>query len=298
MFKKLWLFFLVWGICFTYPCLARDLKDKSGIQVTVSILPLAEFIERIGGDKVDVSVMIPPGAEPHSYEPLPSQLIELSATELYVKLGSGIEFENVWLKKISGLNPGMVIGNASENIELAVMSRAEDSNESTDEADETYKDPHIWLSLTKARVIAGNIRDMLVTIDPGNAGVYKDNAQKFIGEIDELHRKNLSRFKSLKKRDFIVFHPSWGYFARDYGFNQLVVEVEGKEPTARELINLIGQARDKDIKIIFVSPQFSRRSAEVIAGQIQGKVISIDPLAREYLKNMSEASDRLFNSLR
>lgn len=153
------------------------------------------------------------------------------------------------------------------------------------------KDPHIWLSLRLVKVQARNICDALISEDPAHRPYYKSNLRAFEHDLDRLDAVIRSVFKNLKTRKFMVFHPAWGYFARDYGLEQIPVEVEGKEPSARALADLIKVAKQEGISVVFVQSQFSTRNAEAVARAIEGRVVGIDPLARDYLKNMRKIAE-------
>ena len=254
----------------------------------MTILPLAYFAEKIGGNKLDISVVIPPGASPHTYEPTPRQLRRLSKAELYVKVGSGIQFEEEWLNRLASLNRSMRICNSSKGIKL-IQTRKHNHHEKGEH--HPGKDPHVWLSPLNAIVMAKNIRDSLMEIDPKNSKFYARNAEKLILELNALDKEIRERLSGLKNRSFMVFHPSWGYFASDYDLEQIPIEIEGKEPSAKALTQLIDRARKRNIRVIFTSPQFSTKSAEVIAREIKGRVVFIDPLAKDYRENLRKVAD-------
>lgn len=245
------------------------------IHIVVSILPLAEFTEKIGGNKVDVSVMIPPGASPHSYEPRPEQFTRLSKAQLYVKVGTPIEFELVWLEKILSVNQDLLLCDASQSVQFI------------------KGDPHIWLSPKNAIIMVENIYDALIIIDPNNQIFYKKNKEQYIGELNTLNNDIANLLSKKANRQFMVFHPAWGYFASAYNLAQISVENQGKEPTAKGILHLIEQAKTDDIKVVFASPQFNTKSAEVIAREIQGQVILIDPLEKEYMANLKKIASIL-----
>ncbi len=277
----------------------QDSKKKIGVVVT--ILPLADFVENIGKDKVDVSVVIPPGGNPHTYEPTPSQLKQVSQAQMYVKVGSGVEFELAWMDKLASLNKNMLICDSSEGIRLIEMTERHHKKNKEHHNEDGYhhgKDPHIWLSPVNAKVIVANIKNALIEIDPGNKEFYTHNAQEFILRLDNLNKEFGDNLSALKNRTFIVFHPAWGYFASDYGLKQIPIEVEGKEPTVKELIKLIKKAKKCNIRVVFASPQFSKKSAEVIAKEINGKVVFMDPLAKNYIENLHKVVDAFTQSLK
>lgn len=268
------------------------------IKVMASILPLAEFAEHIGRDKVEVNIMVLPGASPHTYEPTPSQLQQLSEAELYIKADSGIEFEITWMDKLRALNKSMLICKSTAGLDLLEMNGHHHQHRDTlDQKHHQGKDPHVWLAPLKAITMVKNIQQALLELDPADEAFYVKNAGQYISELKKLHQEIKEKLASKTNRTFMVFHPSWGYFAKDYNLTQLVIETEGKEPTARKLVELTKKARQAKIKTIFVSPQFNPKSAEVIAKEIKGQVVSADPLAKNYIKNLSELTDILYQSL-
>lgn len=269
-------------------------SDKVGVVVT--ILPQAEFVERIGGNRVDITVMVPPGASPHSYEPAPSQITALSEAVMYAKVGSGVEFELAWMDNLIAQNPDILVVDCSEGIELIESSAEEDHDEEAGH-DHTGMDPHIWMSPVNAQIMVRNITDGLIEIDPDNKAFYEQNRDDYLEELAQLDSDIRSGLEGVQNRTFMTYHASFGYFAAEYGLTMLPIEAEGKEPTASGLLELIDEARRLGIKVIFIEPQFNPQSAEVIANEIGGSVISIDPLAREYLENMRAMADKFIETL-
>lgn len=241
-------------------------QDKIGVIVT--ILPFANFVEQVGKDRVEVRVMVPPGASPHTYEPIPSQLKEVSQAQLYVKVGSGIDFELAWMDKIRKVNRDMLICDSSRGIEII------------------NRDPHIWLSPKNAKKIVQNICQALIQIDPLGQEYFKENAREFNLRLDELDKEIKIKINKMKNKSFLAYHPSWTYFAKEYDLVQIAIEEEGKEPSAASLVSIIEQARADHISIILCSPQFNIKSAEVVAQEIGAQIITADPLARDYIKNL------------
>ncbi|KPK69028.1 hypothetical protein AMJ87_11080 [candidate division WOR_3 bacterium SM23_60] len=256
------------------------------LKVVVSIVPLQEFVEKVGGEKVNVTVMVPPGASPHAYEPSPAQLVEVSKAHLYVKVGTPIEFEIAWLEKLLSMNSTMYVCDASIGIDLITVSQ-------DDEHVFSSIDSHIWLSPLNAKIMVNNIHDALVAIDGNNEIYYRAQSDAYCAELDRLHRRIKEILREKQKRQFVVYHASWQYFARDYALKQLSIETGGKEATARNMHEIILSAQEHNIKTIFVSPQFNAKSADVIASEIGGAVASIDPLAKDYVANMEKVARSL-----
>ncbi len=254
------------------------------IGVVVSIAPQADFVEAIGGDRVRVTVMVPPGADPHTYEPTPGQLVELSQATMYAEVGSGLQFELAWMDKISQQNKQMLIVDCSKGIPL--MESNEDSQEETLEVHQGGTDPHVWLSPKDAEVMVNNIAAGLMAVDPENENYYAQGRDSYVAKLEALDKDIRDGLAGITNRRFIVFHPAWSYFAAEYNLEEIPIEIGNKEPSAKDIANVVQEAREFDIKIIFAEPEFNPRSAQVIAQEIDGKVVFIDPLARDYIGNM------------
>lgn len=266
----------------------EEISEKIGVVVT--ILPQAEFVESVGGERVEVNVMVPPGANVHIYEPTPSQMTALAKAEMYAKVGSGMEFELVWIDKLVAVNKKMLIVDCSKGVELQEMIG---EYEHDGEHEHGVMDPHIWMSPLNVQIMVRNICDGLVQVDPDNKPYYERNRDAYLqklAELDQIIRDGLS---GLTNRRFMVYHPAFGYFAREYNLTMIPIEEEGKEPTAAGLAHLIEQAKEHDIKVIFAEPQFNPQSAEVIAGAIGGRVVFINPLAENYITNLRSLLDEL-----
>ena len=252
--------------------------DKIGVMVTV--LPQVEFVSAVGGNRVDVTAMVPPGANPHTYEVTPAQMAKLSTARLYFKVGSPIEFELTWLDKLTAQNENMKVVDCNNGIELV---------QSVD-PDEPGIDPHTWTSPQNVKIMVNNICTGLVQLDTVNKSYYEANRDIYVQKLDALDSDIKLALAGAVNRAFIVYHPAWGYFAREYSLQQIGIEKEGKEPQAAYMARLINEARDKNIRVIFVSPQFDTRSAEAIAREMGGRVVSIDPEGRDYIDNMRKVA--------
>jgi len=237
----------------------------------VSIVPQKYFVERIGGDKVNVSVMAGPGFSPATYEPRPSQIEKLSETQMYVRIG--VPFEEAWIGRIAAASESMFIVDQSEGIERIGGT-----------------DPHVWLSPRLVKVQAQQIFDALVELDPDNETFYGANLEAFLADLDELDASIQQALAALESRKFMVFHPAWSYFARDYDLEMIPVQIEGSDPSAAEMADLIRTARENDIKVIFAQPEFSVESAQTIAEEIGGEVLLISPLAPDWMDNLQRVA--------
>ena len=253
------------------------------LSVTVTLIPYADFVRQVGGDKIDVTVMVPPGASPHSYEPTPSQMVALSNTEVYVQAGSGIEFEMIWMDKLIEQNQDMAVINGSTGIDLMVSS----------DPDEPGMDPHVWTSPINAKIIGENILDGLIAIDPGNEDFYRSNAEDYLEQLDELDAYIHGKLDGYSNRHFLIYHPSFGYFSYEYALNELSIEFEGKEPTPQGLQECIDLAHEYDLNYVFTEPQFVLEYAETIANATGGETVTIDALAQDYVAGMRTTADAL-----
>ncbi len=273
-------------------------SGKVNLDIMVSIAPQKYFVDRIGGEMTDTTVLLPPGANPHTFEPKPSQIMALGQADLYLAIG--VEYENTLLPRIKSTHPDLNIVHLDRGIKKISMLQDFDHahdhvhghHNSHDHGHEGL-DPHVWLSPDLAMIIADNVYRALRDAMPGAKAEFKDNYLSFIRELLELDQEIKSVFSGVSPGSkFMVFHPAWGYFARAYGLVQVPVEVEGREPRSADLKELIDTARAEDIKVVFVSPQFSKRSARTIADSINGETVSIDPLAENWKENMLTVAEK------
>jgi zinc transport system substrate-binding protein len=239
---------------------------------------------------VNVSVLVPPGAEPHTFEPSPSQIRQIADADIYFKNGVGLEN---WMDNIIGVNPQMLVVDTSRNVSLIAGT-----DEATSADDTMAMDNHIWLSPRRAMIQVQNICDGLIAVDPAGKDYYINNRDNYIAELKELDAYLNSTFANTTKKKFVVLHPAWIYFARDYGLEQIAIEVEEKEPGPRYMAEVVDVARVNNITTVFVEPQYNPKLAEVIAKEIDGKVVSIDDLAPNYIENMKSVGDKIAESLR
>jgi len=264
------------------------------LPVFVSIAPQKFFVQQIGGDRVAVQVMVPPGASPATYEPKPRQMAALSRAKVYFAVG--VPFEHVWLNKIAAAGPGMTVVATDQGIEKRAMT-SDHHHESTADHDEGL-DPHIWLSPPLVKIQARTILAALQQADPPQAQIYQTNCDRFVSRLDALDTELRTALAGKQGRRFMVFHPSWGYFAQAYGLEQVPVEVEGKDPKPGQLAELIEAARRQGIGVIFVQPQFSSKSARLIASAIGGQVAVADPLAEDWEANLRRVAQQLKRAVR
>jgi zinc transport system substrate-binding protein len=261
------------------------------LEVFVSIPPQKYFVEQVGGKHVTVSVIVEPGHSPATYEPTPRQITRLSRASLYFAIG--VAFEDVWMSRIHNANPEIKIIALQKVVPLREVDQLGSVLQ-----EKGRKDPHIWTSPPLVQLIAARTRDALIAEDPTHRADYAANCKRFVADLEELDRYIHNRLRGMEGGSFMVFHPSWGYFADTYGLHQIPIESGGKEPGARALQQVIEVGRRKGVKVIFVQKQFSNRTAETVARALGARVAPVDPLAEEYLKNLRHVADIFAEALR
>lgn len=285
----------------------QSARADEKIVAVVSIPPQKYFVEAIGGPHVDISVMVAPGQAPETFEPAPAQMKRLAAAKIY--FAAGLPFEDVWLQKFSAVNPGMTIVHTDKDIEKKPINRHDEHgaisgvkkpvfHHNHDHHDHASADPHTWLSTPLVMIHARHILAGLIRTSPGLQAEFEANYKSFVKQLTDLDTELREMFKNREGGLFLVFHPSWGYFADAYGLKQVSIEIDGKEPKARELQALIRYARDAGIRTIFVQPQFSSQQAEIIAAEIKGAVVHADPLAENWMENIRSVATALKGALR
>ncbi len=264
--------------------------------VAVSILPQAYFVQRIGDDNVSVITLVGPGQEPHTYAPTPQQVSSLAQAKLYFTIGIG--FEVGLVGKIRGAFPNVKIVDSTKGVTFRKMSAEEAGAEADAHMQAGEPDPHTWLDPKLAKIEAGNICDALAEADPAHAEQYKKNLASLDADLDAVDAKIAKALAPLKGRSFFTYHPAFGYFGDAYGLHQMPVEMEGKEPSARQLVELIDKAKKEQVRVIFVQPQFSTRNAETVARAIGGAVVPMNDLAPDYIDNLQRMADEIEKALR
>lgn len=268
------------------------------VRAFVSVLPQKYFVERIGGDLVDVGVLVLPGANPHMYEPTPRQMTALTKAQVYFAIG--VNLEDVWLPKLVDANRDLLVVRTQEGVKKLPMAahhhddgdEHEAGHEEHADHDHGILDPHIWLDPVRVKTIARNTCAGLVRVDPAHRAEYEANLAAFLKDLDNLNATIAKILAPVPadKRTFMVFHPAWGYFAKRYGLTQVPIEAGGSEPSARHLAEIIEHGRELGVSVVFVQPQFSQRSADVIASELKAKVEPLDPLAENWKDNLLYAA--------
>lgn len=285
--------------------------------VFVSLEPQKWLAEQLIAQSGKVSVLVAPGQDPHDFSPSPKQLMALSGASLYFTVD--LEFEKRVIHKISHTASGVKFVDTSIHVQKIPMvphqhehdSRKPHSDHKKEEHHEHEinhhhdihedhganehegLDPHIWLSTTNLKIMAQTMADALIATDPANTSLYAENLKKLKTELDRLNAKFTDQLTPYYGRTFYVFHPAFGYFARDYHLQQRAVEVEGKSPTPKQLSHLIEMAKKDKVQVIFVQPQFDAKSAKAVAQAINGKVVPLNPLAYNVAANLQTMADNI-----
>jgi zinc transport system substrate-binding protein len=275
------------------------------LSVFTSVVPMKTLVERIGGEHVIVQAMVPPGFNPHSYDPTPQQVQALANAALYVR--SDVPFEHAWMGRIRSVNQHMRVLDTRDSMPGTDHRHLEPGPEHTEHkehAEHTHghahahgTDPHFWTDPVLTLQVSRAIRDALANLDPAHRGIYARNQAELARELQALDADIRHLLAPLRNRTFMVFHPAWGHFAEHYGLEQIAIEHEGKQPGARSLASLIELAREKDIRVVFVQPQFDARTAQQVARAIDGRVIVVDPLAPDYMANLRRVAQAFAEAL-
>ena len=266
-------------------------------KVFVSIEPQAFFVERVGGEHVDVEVLLPAGQSPRSFEPLPRQLAGLARARVFFRIG--VPYEDRMLSKISSVLAGLEVLDTRQGIEFRHLEEHEDHASSPGSAHSGGSpDPHIWLDPMLVKIQAKNICEGLGRIDPDHAGTYRSNLLAFQQELDELDARIAGMLAPFKGRAVYVFHPAYGYFTERYGLRQVAVETGGREPSARELAELIKRMREDSVKVIFIEPEFSGTVVNALQNALDCSVVRINPLARDYIRNLEQMAESISRALK
>lgn len=314
MSKKLvTLLFLLLMVTFFSGCSGSGNKPTQAtnkIQVVATIFPVADIISNIGGDKVEVTTLLPAGSSPHTFEATPAQLKQISNTQLFVKVGADLD---TFADKLAEAGKSdLLILTLADKVTLMAESPLEEINAKTDSVEDTPGhnhhglNPHFWLNPVLVKdCLAPAVADALATLSPGNKDYFQANLAQYCKKIDQLDQEIAQKTSGLKNRSFIAFHSSWSYFSDRYNLEDITVEeFPGKEPSAKWIAGIIDLAKSKKARAVLIEPQFSPKAAQVLAGEIGIPVIKVDPLGAEnipgfnsYLDLMRSNTDNLVKAL-
>jgi len=271
-------------------------NNNSGIErkpvITVSIMPQKYLVQQIAGNKYDINVMIPAGVSPATYDPSPGNLKQLSKSLAYFRIGL-IGFENNWMKKIASVNKSMQVFDLSSGIGII---KSEHHLPGTKDHGHGC-DPHTWLSPKAVKIICYNIYDALKSLDPADSMFYEHNYIKFAEDIDSIDMMIKESFSGLQQRKFFIYHPALTYYAKDYQLEQISVEKEGKSPSPVHLKQIINLAKEENINAILIQEQFDIENAKMLAREIGGNIIKINPLDENWTDQILHITYELKSAL-
>ena len=255
--------------------------------LTVTLEPLRYFTEAIAGDNYEVVSMVPKGSSPESYDPTPQQLVNLSKSQAYLRIGY-IGFEQAWMKKLEANCPNMKVYDTSKGIDLI----RDKGHWHGDHFHEGGVEPHVWNSIQNALIIADNIYQALCELD----STHQEDYQKRLDVLKQTIRQTDANVRTLLENadsTFLIYHPALSYFARDYGLKQVSIEEGGKEPSPAQLKALIETCRNENVHTIFVQQEFDQRNAQLIANELGVNIVSINPLSYDWVKEMIRIAEAL-----
>jgi len=280
---------LILAIPFFYGCKREapsEISEPKKLTVAVTILPQEAFVKAVCGDLVNVLTIVPPGSSPESYEPTAMQMEEFAKADIYFTIGVPAEQSKSLFQaeKQKLVRLEEVVAKAYPDLTLEGAGR----------------DPHIWLSLKRAVVMVKTIAEEMEKLDPEHAEVYAVNALSYITQLEELDNtiQNMFSYVQSDKRKFITYHPSFGYFANDYGLEMISLETEGREATAQDMQELIDYAKENGLKAIFTQKESDSRQPKAFAEEIGGEVITLDPLSSDYINNMKYMAEQIAGTMR
>ncbi len=289
--KKALLLITVVIVLFSCTSNNKQSEDQEKPVVTVSILPQKTFIEKIAGDDFKVQVLVPHGASPESYSLLPSQLKEISRSQVWFRMGY-IGFELSWREKIEQINSDMRVVNLAEGLDLIVGEEVQHGDHVHIEG----VDPHIWMSPRLVKQMSEEMTSVLSEVNPEKSDEYRANYQEFVKEIDRLDAEIRAALKDYEGKPFVTFHPSLSYFARDYNLVQYPLESGGKEPTAQHMAKMVELARSENIDVVYIQSEFDREHARVFAEEIDGEVVEVWPLNPKWEENLENITHLLIEN--
>lgn len=282
-------------------CLAMAPAAASEISVVTSVPPHAWLAGEIGGDRVTSSPLVTSGQDPHGFQVSPAEAMRAARAQIYLATGMG--FEQRLIAGLKANNPDVTV---LDLLEIAGHGHHHDhdhdhhheadgehGHEHDHEHDHCCDDPHVWLDPLSLEKQARAIADALIALDPDGASVYAVNLEAFVERLTKANEDMRGRLKPYEGRSFIVFHPAFLHYAEAFGLREVPIEQAGREPTARQLLELVREARAENAAVVFVQPQFSQRSAVQLAGQIGARVEEMDPLEPDILLNFRSITDKL-----
>ncbi len=275
-------------VLFLAACQSKQ-KDTREL-VSVSILPQKYFVDQIAGDLLQVNVLVPPGSSPHNYSILPSQMKDMAKSKVWLQIGL-LTFEDALKDKLADINKELNIVNCSEGIDPIAGTECE--VEGHEHAHHEAYDPHIWLAPAESKIIAMNTFYALKAAFPQHAIVFEANYEQFSMKIDSVSELIAQKLAPLTNRNILIFHPTLGYYARQFGLQQTALELDGKEPSPKHMKAIVDLAREQNIRVIFIQKEFDAENAQQLARELEGEVVIIDPLDYDWEKQLLDITDKI-----
>lgn len=288
--KKTLILLIIISLVIVSGCSVDSRVDK--ITIAVGIPPLAGFVEEIAGENFDIVILIPAGNSPANYQPTAMEMQQLSEAELYFTLEMPTEEANI-LPKALDFNDELNIINLREEVSriyplLEVYGHSHDEEGEEGHEEELTIDPHLWLSPKRAIEMVKIIERELSLVDTANSELYQKNASEYILKLEELDEQIKKTVQNLDNKTFMIYHGSYTYFADDYGFEMISLEVAGKQATASEIQEVIEHAMEENISVVFYQDEFDDNQARTVADEIDGRVEKVSPLSKDYITAMND----------
>jgi len=264
-------------------------EDQRSHQVMVSVAPYKFFVEKIADATVSINLIVPPGVSFHHFEPTPKQILEGAKSDIWFRIGES--FENRAIPALRSHHPNMLIVDLRKFVDLIVIDPNKPNHCIC--CQHEGADLHVWLSPRMAQRQVQAMTDALIEVYPENREKYVKNGNLLIQQLKDLDQEIAEKLKNLPTRTLMVSHPAYSYFARDYGLEQLPIEYEGKDPSPRQLTNVLLQARQKNIKTIFIQGQYSAKGAYLLAKELGAQVVELDPYSGDYFVTLREIANRI-----
>nr|WP_315020888.1 zinc ABC transporter substrate-binding protein [uncultured Aminipila sp.] len=258
---------------------SKEGKSNSKPIIAVTIVPEKTFVEAVCGDLAEVITMVPPGSSPENYEPTPQEIEKFSKASVYFTIGVPTEEANI----LPNAGDVKIIA-LQDKVGKVYPDRTFESGE---------RDPHIWLSPKRAKVMVTEIAEEMGNLDKPNKETYEQNADRYIEQLDKLDKDIAASLEGVKNRKFIVYHPAFGYIAEDYNLQMYALEEEGKESTIQHLKKMIDLANKENIKVIFYQEEIDSSQSEAFAEEIEGETMQLEPLAADYIDNLKKMAQTM-----
>ncbi|KAF0145824.1 MAG: zinc transport system substrate-binding protein [Nitrospirae bacterium] len=267
--------------------LAAQNSYAEKLKVVASIFPLGDIAKQVGGERVDVKIMLPPGVSPHTFEPTPPEMMQLQNAMVFIKAGAGLEFWAAKMLRAAG-NEGLIVVDASSGLPLIrdIHSYKSEAGHYKPQGCSEIADPHVWLDPVFAKAITDKITSALSKADPSGSAYYMGRADKYKKDLDILHNEISDKVKTFKVKEYVTFHPAWEYFSKRYGLRVagVIEESPGREPSPKHIARIIREVKRINSKVVFAEPQFNPAIAEVIAEEAGAKVLFLDPIGGSNIK--------------